>query len=192
VVLSVVEQSLNTGLGEAPSTGVKRLLLAPDNGLGVGVHVEVLLKLLPREGVQLLNASEGNIIDLVLGSVLVKSGPDLTSAENDTLNLVRRLDSPSLMLRVGDDPLEASILAGELLDVAARERMTEERLREENNERLAVLAVHLSAESVEQVGRRGEVGDLHVAVLMLADELLTSRELSRILVAELEVSLKTS
>jgi hypothetical protein len=52
--------------------------------------------------------------------------------------------------------------------------------------------VHLSAESVEQVGRRGEVGDLHVAVLMLADELLTSRELSRILVAELEVSLKTS
>jgi hypothetical protein len=134
VVLSVVEQSLNTGLGETPSTGVKRLLLAPDNGLGVGVHVEVLLKLLPREGVQLLNASEGNIVDLVLRSVLVKSGPDLTSAENDTLNLVRRLDSTSLMLRIGDDPLEASILAGELLDVAARERMTEKRLREEDDE----------------------------------------------------------
>lgn len=211
VVLSVVEQSLNAGLGEAPSTGVKRLLLAPDNCLGVGVHVEVLLKLLPREGVQLLNASEGNIVDLVLGSVLVKSGPDLTSAENDTLNLVRRLDSTSLMLRIGDDPLEASILASELLDVAARERMTEERLREEDDESykkkpvsikselrsgesltLAVLAVHLSAESVEQVGRRSEVGDLHVTVLMLADELLTSRELSGILVAKLEVSLKTS
>lgn len=45
---------------------------------------------------------------------------------------------------------------------------------------------------MEQVGGRGEVGDLHVAVLVLTDELLASGELSRVLVAELEVSLETS
>jgi hypothetical protein len=192
VVLSVVEQSLDTGLSEAPGTGVEGLLLAPDDGLGVGVLVEVLLELLPREGVQLLNAGESDIVDVVLRSVLVKGSPDLTSAEDNTFNLVRRLDSTSLMLRIGDDPLESSVLASESLNVAASKRVAEERLGEEDDKRLAVLAVHLSAEGVEQIGGGGEVGDLHVAVLVLTDKLLTSGELSGILVAELEVSLKTS
>lgn len=57
---------------------------------------------------------------------------------------------------------------------------------------LSVLSVHLSAKNVEQVGGRGHVGNLHVAVLVLAHELLASRELSGILVAELEVSLETT
>jgi hypothetical protein len=134
MVLSVVEQSLDTGLGEAPGTGVERLLLAPDDGLGVRVHVEVLLKLLPREGVQLLNAGESDIVDVVLRSVLFESGPHLTSAENNTLNLVRRLDNTSLMRRVGDNPLESGILASESLDVAASKRVAEERLGEEDDE----------------------------------------------------------
>lgn len=134
VVLSVVEQSLDTGLSEAPSTGVERLLLAPDDGLGVRVHVEVLLELLPREGVQLLNAGESDIVDVILRSVLLEGGPHLTSAENNTLNLVRRLDNTSLMRRVGDDPLESGILASESLDVAASKRVAEERLGEEDDE----------------------------------------------------------
>jgi hypothetical protein len=133
VVLSVVEQGLDTGLSEAPGTGVERLLLAPDDGLGVGVLVEVLLELLPREGVQLLNAGESDIVDVVLRSVLVKGSPDLTSAEDNTFNLVRRLDSTSLMLRIGDDPLESSVLASESLNVAASKRVAEERLGEEDD-----------------------------------------------------------
>jgi len=134
MVLSVVEQSLDTGLGEAPGTGVERLLLAPDDGLGVRVHVEVLLELLPREGVQLLNAGESDIVDVILRSVLFESGPHLTSAENNTLNLVRRLDNTSLMRRVGDNPLESGVLASESLDVTASKRVAEERLGEEDDE----------------------------------------------------------
>jgi hypothetical protein len=57
---------------------------------------------------------------------------------------------------------------------------------------LAVLAVQLAAENMEQVGRRGHVGDLHVAVLVLTDKLLTSGEITGILVAELKISLQTS
>lgn len=134
VVLSVVEQGLNARLSEAPSTGVERLLLGPDDGLGVGVLVKVLLELLPGEGVQLLNAGEGDVVDVVLGTVLVESGPDLTTAENDSVNLLTRLENASLVLRVGDDPLEASVLASELLDVAAGQRVSEQGLGEEDDE----------------------------------------------------------
>lgn len=134
VVLGVVEQGLNARLSEAPGTGVERLLLGPDDGLGVGVLVKVLLELLPGEGVQLLNASEGDVVDVVLGTVLVESSPDLTAAENDSVNLLTGLENASLVLRVGDDPLEASVLTSEFLDVAAGQRVSEQRLGEEDDE----------------------------------------------------------
>jgi len=44
VVLGVVQQGLDSGLCETPCSGVKRLLLAPDDGLRVGVRVQVLLE----------------------------------------------------------------------------------------------------------------------------------------------------
>lgn len=140
VILGLVEQSLDAGLGEAPGTGVEGLLLGPDDGLRVGVHVEVLLQLLPREGVQLFDTGKGNIVNLVVSTVLVQSSPDLTSAENDTVNFLRRLDGASLVLRIGDNPLETSILCSEFLEVGASERVTEERLGEEDDEGCNLLA----------------------------------------------------
>lgn len=134
VVLGLVEQSLDAGLGEAPGTGIQRLLLTPDDGLCVGVHVEVLLQLLPGEGVKLLDTRKGDVVDLVVSTVLVQSGPNLASAKNDALNLLRRLDSAGLVLRIGDDPLEAGILGSELLKARAGKRMAEERLGEEDDE----------------------------------------------------------
>ena len=50
------------------------------------------------------------------------------------------------------------------------------------------LSVHLPSEDMEKVGRRSHVGDLHVAVLVLAIKLVRRREYSRIFVAELEIS----
>ena len=125
VVLGLVEQGLNTRLREAPGTGVERLLLCPNDRLGVGIHVEVLFQLLPGEGVQLLNAGKGNVVDLVLGTVLVQSGPDLTRAENDAVDLLGGLDSASLVLRVGDDPLEASVFTAKVFNAGAGEGVTE-------------------------------------------------------------------
>lgn len=133
VMLSLVEESLEAGLSETPGTGVQRLLLGPDNGLGVGVLVKVLLELLPWEGVKLLNAGDGDVVDLLLGTVLVQSGVDLTSAENDTINLLVRLDVAGLMRRVGDDPLELRV-PGELLNAGTGKRVTEKSLGEEDDE----------------------------------------------------------
>lgn len=50
--------------------------------------------------------------------------------------------------------------------------MAKEGLREEQDKGLPELSVHLSAEDVKEVGRRGHVCDLHVAVLVLSVELL--------------------
>lgn len=89
VVLGLIEKSLDTRLGKAPSTSVEGLFLRPHNGLGIGVHVEVFLELLPWEGVQLFDTGEGNVVDLVVGAVLLQGSPNLTRTENDTVNLLR-------------------------------------------------------------------------------------------------------
>lgn len=133
MVLGVVEQSLKARLGIRPGTSVEGLLLGPDNGLGVGVLVEVLTELLPREGVELLDTSEGDVVDLVVLAVLEESGIDLTSAENDTLNLLGGLDLTSLVSRVGEDPTEVSVVS-ELLDVGTSDGVTQEGLGEEDDE----------------------------------------------------------
>ena len=133
VVLGVVEQRLDARLRKAPGTGVQRLLLAPDDGLGIGVLVEVLLELLPREGVQLLNASDGDVVDFVVGPVLVQRGPDLTRAQDDAVNLLGRLDGALLVLRVRNDPLELS-LGRKFSNVRAGQRVAEKSLGEEDDQ----------------------------------------------------------
>jgi hypothetical protein len=135
VVLGLIQQSLDTGLCEGPWTCIERLLLGPDNVLGVGVGVEVLLELSPGEGVELLNTGDGGVGDAVLLAVLVQSSVDLTGTKDDALNLLLGLD---LVLafsvgRVGDDPLEVRV-ASELLDGWAGQRVTEKRLWKEEDE----------------------------------------------------------
>jgi hypothetical protein len=134
VILGLVEQSLDTGLREAPGTSVQRLLLAPDDGLGVGVLVQVLAELLPGEGVELLDTGERDVVDLVVSTVLVQGGVDLSSTQNDTLNLLGLLDVASLMLGISNQGAEASLGAGEVLNVGASERVTQEGLGEEDDE----------------------------------------------------------
>lgn len=114
VVLRLVEQSLDSRLSEAPGSGVERLLLTPDNVLGVGVHVEVLLQLSPWEGVELLDTGDCGCLDFLAGAVLVDCGVGLACAEDDALNLVGFFDRLA-MLRIWDDPLEVRIPC-ELLD----------------------------------------------------------------------------
>lgn len=117
VVFRCVEKSLDTGLGETPGSCIERLLLCPDNVLCIGIRVEVLLQLLPGEGVELLDTGNGCVGDVVLGAVLVQGSVYLTSAEDDALDLLLGLDL-EVRGRVGgvcDDPLEVRI-AGEVLN----------------------------------------------------------------------------
>jgi hypothetical protein len=132
VVLGGIKQSLDTGLDEAPGTGVERFFLRPDNVLGVGVAVEVLLQLRPGEGVELFDTSDGGVADALAVTVLGKSGVDLARAHNNTLNLLGLVDLGAV-LGVGDDPLEVRF-ASEFLNVGAGDRVTQKRFREEDNE----------------------------------------------------------
>ncbi len=134
VVFSLVQQRLDAGLREAPGPGVERLLLGPDDSVGVRVHVQILPQLLPREGIELLNASDGYVVDLVVVAVLVQRNVDLPRAQYHTLDLVRLLEGSSLVAGVWDDPAELRI-AREVPDVGAGDGMPQQRLGEEDDER---------------------------------------------------------
>jgi len=71
MVLGVVKEGLDTRLGVAPRAGIQGLLLGPDDSLGVAVLVEVVTELLPWEGVELLVTGDGDVVNLLLGAVLV-------------------------------------------------------------------------------------------------------------------------
>lgn len=47
MILGLIEKRFNSWLGEAPCTRIQRLFLAPDDGLGVGIHIEILAELGP-------------------------------------------------------------------------------------------------------------------------------------------------
>lgn len=188
VVLRVVQQRLDTRLRERPCAGVQRLFLTPDDRLRVRIRVEVLLELRPWEGVELLDPRDGGVLEVVRLAVLEQRSKHLSGAENHSVNLVVRLDLEvvdTLVRRVRDDPLEVR-LARKVLDAAAGEGMTKQALAEEGDERFPELASHLAAEDVEGVGRSGAGDDLHVAVLMLALELVGGREDAWVLVTELQ------
>lgn len=132
VVLSSVQQGLNTGLGVRPGAGVKRLLLGPDDVLGIGVAVKVLLELAPGEGVELLNTGDGGVANAVGLTVLDKSGVDLTRAEDDTLNLLGLIDGHAVG-GVRDNALEVRVLS-ECLQVGTSNGVTQQCLGEEDNQ----------------------------------------------------------
>ena len=132
VVLSLVQDSLDTWLSEGPSTGVKWLLLTPDDGLSVLVGVEVLLNLLPWERVQLLDTGDGSIGDVVVGTVLDESGVDLSGTEDDTLDVVLLGDGLAVLLLL-DDPAEVAVTR-EFLNGRAGNWVAEKGLGEEDDE----------------------------------------------------------
>lgn len=118
VVLSVVKERLNTRLCEAPRSRIEWLFLRPHNVLRVRIRIEIVLQLLPGEGVQLLEARDRNIVELVLGAVVRKRRVHLASAEDHARDLVARFDFAGLMSGIFDDPLEMRVV-GELVNAGA-------------------------------------------------------------------------
>jgi hypothetical protein len=161
---------------------------------------------LPGEGIELLDTGDGRVFDALIGTVLVESSINLSSAKDDTVNLVGVVDGVTV-LWVRDDPLELGITS-ELLDRRAGERMAEERLGEEEDqscEKLAFfpslgterltfseLSVHLSSQDVKQIRWGCHVSNLHIAILMLTVKLVRRWEDSGILVAQLKISFHTT
>ena len=84
---------------------------------------------------QLLNARDRDIVELVLGAVVYKCRIHLTAAEDDARDLVARFDFSGLVSGIFDDPLEMRF-TGELVYIGACDWMAQERLGEEKNESL--------------------------------------------------------
>lgn len=87
MVFSIPENCLQSRLYKAPGPGVERLLLRPNDLLHVGVFIQLIADLRPGEGVQLLDADDGNVVDFVGLTMLTKSGIDLTRADQETCAL---------------------------------------------------------------------------------------------------------
>lgn len=114
MVFGVVKKCLDARLCEGPGSGVEGLFLTPYDGLGVRVHVEVLLELLPWEGVELFNSCDGGVFVTVVGAVLVEGCVYLAGAENYALDLLGVIDGIAVF-GVGDDPFKLRV-AGEFFD----------------------------------------------------------------------------
>jgi len=114
VVFSVVQQSLDSRLRKDPGTSIGRLFLAPDDGLGIRVAVQVLFELLPWEGEDLLDASDGDVLQTLLGTVLDECGINLTRTKDHSVDLLWFSDCFTVLL-VWDDPLELRI-SSEIFD----------------------------------------------------------------------------
>lgn len=132
VILGLVEQGLQARLRKRPGTGIKRLFLAPDDGLGVGVHIQVLLQLLPGEGVELLDTGDGSILNALVGAVLVQRSVDLAGTEHDAVDRFGVIDGVAVFW-VGDDPLELRV-SSKLLNGGTCQGVAEKRLGEEEDE----------------------------------------------------------
>lgn len=107
--------------------------MTPHNGLRVLVGVKIFLELLPREGIELFNASNGSVLDALVGTMLRQRSIDLTGTDDDAVDLVRLGDAFTVFW-IGDDPLEMRF-ASEVFEVGSCNRMTQKRFREENDQR---------------------------------------------------------
>lgn len=87
--------------------------------------------MLPWEGVELLDTSNGSVVELVCFAVLVQRCVDLTSAEDYAVNLIG-LGDGFAVLRIRDDPLEVRLVC-KILDVGAGKWVAEEGFGEEEN-----------------------------------------------------------
>ena len=105
MMLGLVQERLDPRLHERPSAGIQRLLLTPDDVLGIRILVQVFLEQCPWERIQLLDARKCSVLDLVRLTVLDKCGVHLTRAHDDSFDLVRLLDGVAVF-GFGDDPLE--------------------------------------------------------------------------------------
>ena len=172
----------------SPSTIVDRFFLTPVSG-GIRVTVEMRSDHVVRERGKLFDTRNGDILDATFLTFSEESEVDLSGTE-DVSNDFFGSDE-TFRFSFGDVSLEVGI-GTELFEGRARLRVTEEVLREEDDEGFSVVAVDLSSESVENVGRNGRVDELQVAVLMLTNEFLRSRVDEGVVVTELEESLDTS
>ena len=71
MIFRLIQQGLNPRLRKAPRARIQRLFLRPDDRLGVGVMVQVFPQLGPGEGIELLDAGDGDGVEFLVRAVLL-------------------------------------------------------------------------------------------------------------------------
>jgi hypothetical protein len=142
-----------------------------------------------RQRRQLFDSRDSDIRDTLVLSFLQQLVVYLTGTQDMTPDLfwcdeVLGVDIRQVSLEDG--------LTSHFLEIRSSHRVTEQVLREEDNQWLSEFPQLLSSENVEVVGRSRRVYDLHVAVLMLSFKLLGRREDSRVVIGQLQESLQSA
>ena len=146
----------NNGLEDrgdiAPSTHVLGFFLTPHepgSGILLGDDCEALFV----ERVELFDSHDSGIFDVLFVAIIAEIVVNLTRTENETLGL-----RGSVFLF--EDFVE--LATGEFVEARDRFRMTEQRLGGHNHEWTPKIALHLSAQKMKILCRRGRVGHLDI------------------------------
>src|SRR5256886_13517206 len=149
---------------DVPRAHVPRLLLHPVHLTRFGVGGEDGLELLRREGVELLDAHERHGVDGALAAPGEELVVDLAAAEQDAPDPAALDRDPGLgraaEREAADHGPEPALR--QLLERRDAELVAQQALRAHQHERLPEAPVHLAAEGVEVLPRRGQVADWHV------------------------------
>src|SRR5438067_2014603 len=159
-----------------PRALVLRLVLCPHHFAEVRVLLQLGGEGLVRERIQLLDTDDRGVRHAAGLAAVDQVVIHLARAGDHALDLVR-ID---LVVQFADHGLEAAL--GQVVQRRARVLVTQQRLRREDDQRLAELAHHLAAQQVEDLGGGGRLHHLHVVVgRQLQEALDTCRRVLRTL-----------
>ena len=153
---------------EIPRAHVLRFLLAPDKGPGIGEAGDLGFELHFVERVELLDADERDVGDLVFVPEFQEVVIDFAGGKDDALDLLRLVGE-----RAGEDFVETVI--GEVLDLRGGGFEAQHALRRHQDERLFESALHLPPQHMEVLRGRGQVADLDVVLGAKLEEALQPR-----------------
>ena len=147
-----------------PGTLVHRLFLTPDQFLEVGVLQHLFVQPAIVEGIELLDADQDDVVDLLFAPCSEQIEIHFPGAGDHARDLLR-VD----LVDFTDDGLEGAV--GQFLQRTGGVLVAQQRLRRHHHQRLALLAQHLPAQHVIDLRRiRGHTdfpveigGKLHVA-----------------------------
>src|SRR5213593_3770390 len=162
---------------DVPRAHVPRLLLHPVHLPRFGVGGEHGLELLRREGVELLDTHERHGVDGALSAGGKELVVDLAAAEEDAPHPAALDRDPGLGCAAERDVVDQSAEPAlrQLFERRDAELVAEQALRGHQHERLPEAPMHLAAEDVEVLRRRGQVADLHVVLGAELEEALEAR-----------------
>src|SRR5688500_14402936 len=152
------ERALDAAIDEMPAAHVLRLLLAPHH-LGIGKLRQPHAQPAEREGIQLFDAHDGDVVDLALSALGQEVEVDLARAQDDAPDL----GAVDELIGLGQDAPERRARP-EILQPRHRILVAQQRLRRHHHQRLAERTARLAAQRMEIVGRRRRHDDLPVVL----------------------------